>query len=343
MKRMVAVLLTAAAVAPLAAQENPFRSQAGTVKSALIAYTLSGDQAGTEELAIASGRSATRTNGSTRVFGKDIKMNQLTLETGDSSYRVDLEKKEGFRVSSQRRAMADEYDKLSPAEKGRFQANMQALAATFTQAFGAGGVANAAQVQGRETVAGQACEVHKMGDVTVCTLVGAPAVPLRFEGEVMCLRMNKVATTASVNGAVPADRFAVPTDIKWKDAGAGVMTDDQARQFVRRMASPELADSLAQSQRQMQAARDSARARGQASDSLTAAQHEQACRTMRDGIQLHFQVRPPNPAQEVQQAASAQIASADSVAKAAMKSAADTAINKAKKGIFGKIKKPKVP
>ncbi len=309
----------------------------------------SGDQTGNEEFALTGDRRATRTHATIRVFGRDVKQDHWELETDDSTYRVDLEKKEGYRALSMKRVMADEYDKLSAVEKQRFQANAAALAGSLSKAFGAGSIAGAAEARGQETLAGQVCEVHKVGTFTVCTLLGAPTIPLHVAGEVMCLRTNKVASTAALNGTVPADRFALPADIKWKSADA--MTEDGARQFVRHMASPGLTDSLAHAQQQLQVARDSARARqaragdgGAVSpDSLTPQQRDQLCRTMRDGIQLHIQVTPPNPAGMVQQQVDAQVASADSLAKSAAKSAADTAVSKAKQNIFGKFTKPKIP
>jgi hypothetical protein len=351
--RILLGILGVALAMPVQAQiaaVNPFRYsfQTGAVKTALIAYSLAGDQAGTEEFALAAERRATRTNATTRVLGKDVKQNQLEIDTGDSTYRVDLEKKEGYRAPSRARAMADEYEKLSPAEKQRFDANATALAGIMAQAFGVGALTGVAQAHGQQTVAGQLCEVHKVGDFTVCTLVGAPAIPLRVEGEVMCLRMNKVATAATLNAAVPPDRFALPTDVKWKSDQAP-MSEDEARQFVRHLASQEATDSILRMQQQMQTARDSARARqtgvggAQRGDSLTLEQHEQLCRTMREGIRLRLEITPPNPAKLVQQEAAAQMAGVDSLAKSAVKGAADSAVSKAKKGIFGKIKKPTFP
>ena len=348
MRTLWLTLASVAAAAPLLAQANPFRS-GWAAKSALVAYALGGDQSGTEELALAPDRRATRTNSTTRVFGKDVKQNRLEIDTPDSSYRIDLDKKEGYRVLSYSKVMADEYDKLSAAEQQRFQTNMQALAGVFMQAYGAGTLAQAAQSQGRQTIAGQTCDVHKIGAFTTCNLVGAPSIPLSVAGEFMCLRTNTIATAVTVNSAPPADRFAVPAGIDWKSPGGNEMTEEQARAFVHHMASPQLTDSLAHAAQQLQAARDSARAHqvsagGAASgDSLTTAQHEQMCRTMREGIQLHLNIQPPNPAAEAQRAASAQVASADSLAHAAVKNAADTAVSKAKQGLFGKIKKPKIP
>lgn len=349
MKHALAGLAVLTALAPtLTAQQNPFRPSGGTVKSALVQYSVSGDENGTEELAVAADRRATRTTTTVRVFGKDTKVNRLEVDSRDSTYRVDLEKKEGYRIASPTTAMADEYDKLSPADKERFQANMRELATVFAQAFGAGSMSNAAEVKGRDTVAGQTCEVHQLGTFVVCTLVGAPQVPLRLQGELFCLRVNRVATAATVNGAVSPDRFALPTDIKWKDPGGEVMNEADARQFVHRMASQDVSDSLARARQQVKAAQDSARARAQAgggtqpSDSLTAEQREQVCKTMRDGIQLHVRLAPPNPGKMVEQGVTAEVTSAQARAEALLSSVADTAKARAKEKLVKKLK-PKFP
>jgi hypothetical protein len=333
--------------AALAAQQNPFRPSAGSVKSALVQYALTGDENGTEELASTADRRAIRTNGTTRVFGKDIKVNRLEIDTRDSSYRVDLDKKEGYRTASGTTVMALEYDKLSEGEKARFQANMRELASVFAQAFGPGAIGAAGDVKGRETVAGQTCELRQMGTFTVCTPPGAPDIPLRVQGEVFCLRINKVATTAVFNGTVPPDRFALPADVKWKGGEREAMSEDDARKFIHYMASQEVADSLAKARVQLQAAQDSARARAQvrggaqSADSLTPDQRDQMCKTMREGIQLHVQVSPPNPGKMVQQGVAARVSSAQAMAQA-LAGAADTAKARAKEGLMKKLK-PRIP
>ncbi len=332
----------------LAAQQNPFRPSGGSVKSAIVQYSLTGDETGTEELAFTADRRATRMNTTTRVLGKDVKVNRLEVDTRDSSYRVDLEKKEGYRTPSLVPVMADEYDKLSAAEKQRFQANMRELASVFTQAFGAGALSGAAEVKGRETVAGQACEVHQVGNFTVCLLVGAPEVPLRLQGELFCVRVNKVATSVALNTSVPGDRFAVPADIKWKSAEREAMGEEDARKFVHYMASQEVSDSLAKAREQIKAAQDSARARAQAgggaqpTDSLTPEQREQMCKTMREGIQFRVQLSPPNPGKMVEQGVAARLSSAKAMASAILSSVEETAKARAKEGITKKIK-PKFP
>jgi len=342
MRLIVALLIGAAVSAPLAAQQNPFQTSYGSLKSALIEYTLSGDQEGTAELAFTAGRQVTRTTATTHVFGKDVKTDQMNITTPDSLYTVDLTKNEGYRVPSQTAAMADEYNKLSEAEKQRFQSNMQGIAGIFSQSFGLGALSQNV-AQGRETIAGQACDDHSYGSISYCSLAGAPAIPLRTEASVLCLHTVKVATTAVINGGVPQDRFQPPSGITWKDAGQGGMTEDQARTFVRRMASQQLADSLAQARQQLRALRDSAAAHGagQGLDSLTPAQHDQMCKVMREGI--HLSITPPNPAEAVQGAVTTQVASADSAARSMIKGAADTAVNRAKQNILGKIKKPHFP
>jgi hypothetical protein len=343
MRPIVALLITAALSARLTAQQNPFQMSAGNVKSALIEYTLSGDQVGTEELAISNGRRATHTTATTHVFGKDVKTDRLDIATPDSLYTIDLAKHEGYGVPSQSGVMADEYSKLSAADKQRFQTNTQGIAGIFAQSFGLGALSQSS-ARGQETVAGQSCDDHSFGSLSFCSLTGAPGIPLRSESEVLCIHTVQEATSAVINGPVPTDRFQPPTGINWKDAAGGGMTEDQARAFVRHMASQQLADSLAQARQQLQALKDSAVAHGggaQTADSLTPAQHDAMCKTMRQGI--HLSITPPNPADAVQGAATAQIASADSTAKALLRGAADSAATKVKQGIFGKLKKPHFP
>jgi hypothetical protein len=161
---------------------------------------------------------------------------------------------------------------------------------------------------------------------------------------VLCLHTVRLATSGVINGPVPADRFQPPAGINWKDGAGGGMTEDHARAFVRYMASQQLADSLAHARQQLRALKDSAAAHGggaPGTDSLTPAQYDAMCKTMREGI--HLSITPPNPADAVQGAATAQIAGVDSTAKALLRGAGDTAASKVKQGIFGKIKNPHFP
>lgn len=343
MKRAVLALALFSSSAPLASQQNPFRPAPGSVKSALVQYTLSGDETGTEELAFTAERWATRSNTTTRVLGKAVKVHRLDIETRDSSYHVDLERKEGYRAQSQLPIVAEAYDALSAAEQRRFGQNMQDLARVLAQAFGVGAISGAAQAKGKETIAGQACELHQLGGFTSCNLVGAPEIPLKLEGELFCIRSSKVASMVSLNATVPADKFAVPPDIKWKTAEREAMSADDARQLVRLLASQELADSLAQAKQQIKAAQDSARARGQQpADTLTAEQREEVCKTMRDGIKLRVEVTPPNPGKMVEAGVTERMASARALASAMLSAATEEAKGRAKEGIRKKLK-PRFP
>jgi len=339
---VLAVALLASS-ATLAAQQNPFRPPPGNVKSALVQYTLSGDQTGTEELAFTPERWATRSNTTTRVLGKDMKVNRLDIVTRDSSFHVDLEKKEGYRARSPLPDIAAEYDKLSGGEKQRFQQNVEDLASVFAQALGVGAIAGAAQAKGKETIAGQTCEVRQLGSFRSCGLIGAPEIPLKLEGELFCVRTSKVASAVSLNAPVPADKFAVPADIKWKSAEQEAMPTEDARKLIRFLASEELADSLAKAKQQIKAAQDSAKAHGQQpADTLTAEQREEVCKTMRDGIKLRVQVSPPNPGKMVEAGVTERMTSARTLASAMLSAAAEEAKGRAKQGIMKKLK-PKFP
>ena len=343
MKPAVLAVAMLASSATLAAQHNPFRPVPGSVKSALVQYTLSGDETGTEELAFTPERWATRSNTTTRVLGKNMKVNRLDIATRDSSFHVDLEKKEGYRARSAVPAIAAEYDKLSAGEKQRFAQNVQDLASVFAQALGVGAMAGAAQAKGKETIAGQTCDVHQLGSFRSCNLVGAPEIPLKLEGELFCIRTHKVASSVSLNAPVPADKLAVPADIKWKEAQREAMSDEDAQRFIRFLASQELADSLAKAKEQIKAAQDSAKAHGQQpADTLTAEQREEVCKTMRDGIKLRVEVSPPNPGKMIEAGVTERMTHARTLASAMLSAATEEAKGRAKEGLKKKLK-PKFP
>jgi hypothetical protein len=278
---MVAVVLLAAR-APLAAQANPFKPGGGAVQSAVITYALSGTMAGTEELTVDGDRMARRGSTTMKMFGKTVSSETLVLTTHDSVYSVDLTKKSGFALPNYAPYMADEYDRLSGKQKKQLQQNMELAAQTLGQAFGMGSIAQANKVVGQETVAGQACEVRKFGDWSVCALAADPRIALKTSGEIMCMDMSQVATSATINQGAPADKFAAPTGIRWAPPDTAFRDPKTtAKQMLEMLSSEEFRDSLLATQKNMKAAEDSAGVR-----QMTPEEREQSCQQLRQAFKV---------------------------------------------------------
>jgi len=249
----------------------------------VITYSLSGSLSGTEELALDGTRTARRSATSMKMFGKTVTTESLALMTEDSVYSVDLSKKTGVALPNYGPLLADEYDRLSGKQKKQLQQNMELAAQSLGAAFGMGNIAQANKVVGQETVAGQACEVRKFGDWSVCALAADPSIALKTSGEIMCMEMNTVATSATINQGAPADKFAMPSGVNWTAADTSVTRDPKAtaKQMLEMLSSEEFRDSLLAAQKDMKAAEDSAGVK-----EMTPEEREQACQQLRQAFKV---------------------------------------------------------
>jgi hypothetical protein len=283
MRYVLAFVATVAVSAPLAAQVNPFKPGGGAVHSAVIAYTLSGSLSGTEELALDGDRMVRRGSTSMRVFGRTVTSESVVLSTHDSVYSVDLTKKTGFVLPNYGPYLADEYDRLSGKQKKQLQQNLELAAQTMGQAFGMGNIAQANQAVGQETVAGQTCDLRKFGDWSVCALAADPRITLKASGEIMCMEMNTVASSATINQGVPADEFALPAGVSWSPRDTSLSRDPKAtaKEMLQMLSSEELRDSLLAAQKKMTAAEDSAGVR-----EMTPEEREQSCAQLREAYHV---------------------------------------------------------
>jgi len=283
MRFALAFVVLFAATSSLAAQVNPFKPSGRSVKSAVIAYTVSGAMSGTEELALDGDRMARRGATSMKMFGRTVTSETLTLTTRDSVYSVDLTKKTGFAMPNYGPFLADEYDRLSGKQKKQLQQNLELAAQTLGQAFGLGSIAQANQVAGQETVAGQTCDVRKFGDWSVCALAADPSITLRTSGEIMCMELNTVATSATINQGASADKLAMPSGVVWTPPDTSLSRDPKAtaKEMLQMLSSEELRDSLLAAQKDMKAAEDSAGVK-----QMTPAEREQACAQLREAYHI---------------------------------------------------------
>lgn len=283
MRYVLGFVAAMAVTTPLVAQVNPFRPARGGVQSAAITYTLSGSISGTEDLVLDGDRVVRRGATRMKMFGKTVTSESLVLMTHDSVYSVDLTKKTGFAMPNYGPYLADEYDHLPGKQKKQLQQNLELAAQTLGRAFGMGNIAQANQVVGQETVAGQACEVRKFGDWSVCALAADPRITLRTSGEVMCLEMSTVATSAAINQGAPAAKFALPAGVAWTPPDTSLSRDPKAtaKEMLRMLSSEEFRDSLLAAQKKMTAAEDSAGVR-----EMTPEEREQSCAQLRQAFNV---------------------------------------------------------
>jgi hypothetical protein len=231
-----------------AAQQNPFKlPKNNTPVSVQYAYT--GDMQGTGQRAVSNDRVMEHRSTTGKFFGKTSTMDSWTLITPDSSYSADLTKKTGVAMPNVLPYMAKAYDDLDGTSKQRLHQNMQEMVQMISQAFGTQTMVSDEKTA-TKTYAGEKCDERTFGTFSVCSMQGAPAVPLHVSGSMMCVSYEETATAVK-KGDPAAAEFAPPAGITFQRDTNLASPDSMAHGFVKYLASQELADSIAKAKSEM--------------------------------------------------------------------------------------------
>lgn len=330
MRYVVLVAVLAGFALPATAQPNPFKLPKGGIKGGItVTYALSGDLSGTAMLSGDGERLVHRQTGSLKLMGKTSSIDSWTLTTPDSSYRVDLAKKQGFVTANLFPAFAEAYDGLDGAAKKRLHQNMEDMGAMLSRGFNLAGL-NAGEKLSSKSYAGQECEEHRFGPMLICTMSKAPIL-LHSQLSLVCMNFEETATEIRL-GAPPPEAFAPPAGITWKPDPNLQKPDSMARGFVLYLASQQLADSIAKAKAAAEAAQAPAGQPGHAPKPTPAqqAQVQQACEFFKN-LDIG----------KVMADATNQMAK--EMADAAKQAAIDAAKNAGTNKLKGLFKKPKIP
>ena len=204
------------AVAPVAAQANPWAFDLGPYRS--IAVTLQGG--GNIEVngrVLGSGRTTGLVLFAPAAMRMSLTIATTIQGTSDSgtawaviSGDTEAADNGGDTVTvepSFRVLLAREFEALAPAARAKVLANLRALGDVAEEELDAHPSAFGEKT-GSATVAGQTCDIYTTGERATCVLPQAPAVALRFragEGN-----YELAATEVRFNVPVPPDAFAYP-------------------------------------------------------------------------------------------------------------------------------------
>jgi hypothetical protein len=231
-----------------AAQQNPFKlPKNNTPVSVQYAYT--GDMQGTSQRAVSNDRVMEHRSTTGKFFGKTSTMDSWTLITPDSSYSADLTKKTGVAAPNVLPYMAKAYDGLDGTSKQRLHQNMQDMVQMISRAFGTQAMWSDEKTA-TKTYAGEKCDERTFGTFSICSMQGAPAVPLHVSGSMMCVNYEETATAVK-KGEPAAAEFAPPAGITFQGDSNLANPDSMAHGFVKYLASQELADSIAKAKSEM--------------------------------------------------------------------------------------------
>lgn len=321
MRRFVCCALLASAAAPaLAAQGNPFKLQLKGLPNYTVEYAYGGDMSGTGRTTSGDSRFASMQTRTGKFFGKTSTTSTWSMTDPEYIWTADVDKKTGTKSVNPLPSMAKAYDDLDGAGKARFHSNMEGMMQFVTRAFP--GMSFRGEKKGTRTYAGESCELTELGGFSYCTMSSTP-VTLYASGTFLCIAFEETAT--KVSRSSDASLFEPPAGIKWTEELDRPHADSMARAFVGRMASQELADSIAK-------ARSEAASHGNGNaQQMTPEQQKQMC----DALKNFSLSKAMNDAfKEV-------VASAAKEAKdEAIQGAKDDAKNKIKRGLGGLIKRP---
>jgi hypothetical protein len=248
MKRIVLGVVLGLLATPAAAQQNPFKLPKNKTPVA-VEYSYAGDMQGTGQREVSHDRVMEHRSTTGKFFGKTSTMDSWTLITPDSTYSADLVKKTGVAGPNVLPRMAKAYDDLDGASKQRLHQNMQDMVQMISRAFGTQAMWSDEKT-GTKTYAGEKCDEHTFGTFTICSMQGAPAVPLHVSGSLLCIDYEETATSVK-KGDPPASDFAPPAGIAFRRDTNLVDADSMARGFVKYLASQELADSIAKAKAEL--------------------------------------------------------------------------------------------
>ena len=221
---MAAMALILIWACPALAADNPFEPPP-PFNSAIIKYKYEGTQSGQSTVYYKGPVKAEHKQVATKVLGFGSEDNTIVITEPKRITTVDLGKNEAYYTGNYMTYMAQEYEKLSPAEKKRVKKNAEKMAGNFMAAMG-----------GKPQIRQGAYMNHPVDIVTVMGLTiytwKGKQVPLKQEGSVMGMRMNMVATSVKTGVPIPSGKLRVPAGIK---AVFNQEADDQQRKTAKRV------------------------------------------------------------------------------------------------------------
>jgi hypothetical protein len=222
--------VTLGAAAAALADDNPFIIKY-PFKSLIVKYKMTGDQSGSETLYIKGDASARHINTTAKVFGMTQTTRGIEIATPDKVIHVDLAEGEAHATGNPMTYMAQEYEKLSSAEKARVKENSKKMGTQFGQAMMGGGEPQVSE----GTFLGKPVTITKMGSMTSYVWKDTNVL-LKSQGSIMGMSHNSEAVSVKEGASVPDDKLRVPDGIE-------VVFDKEADNMQRQMAK-KMMDSL---------------------------------------------------------------------------------------------------
>lgn len=188
---------------PEAQLEGGLNYKRYNIKSAIIKYQQTGVPQGTEEVYFDryGAREARYAKGEFNISGFSTKINTMTLNDGEWIYSIDLDKRSGTKISNViLKQVVENY-------KGK---NLAEIGEEFLKATG--GVKT-----GVDQVAGRTCDVWEIKNLNAKSCIWK-GITLKSEVKLGRVQQTTIVTSLEENVSIPADKFVIPSDIKFSDS-----------------------------------------------------------------------------------------------------------------------------
>ncbi len=195
LKCLIAVAAIVLAANKLKAEANPWARKL-PFEQAVITYTLSGMEAGTEILYIREYGLKTARYRTTRttMLGLTQKRSSVEITTPDWLYIFDLQEGTGSKSINPRKLMIEEYEKLSDAEKEKVNENSENMAGVVSAGLHGDLEPNV------ENILGYSCDRVRAIGSTIYMIHGT-GIHLSYESDLLGIKMKSVATSIKMQGA----------------------------------------------------------------------------------------------------------------------------------------------
>ncbi len=208
-------------------------------KNATIHYTISGMENGTEVSYVRDyGKEiATYHTTKTTMMGMTMVNETVDIDTPEWSYQFDLTERTGTKSVNPEKYMAEEYNKLSRADKKRVEENSEKMGLSVAEGFG-GKIQ-----QDAKKILGYSCDRAEMMGNVVYSIHGT-GLPLLVETNIMGMTMQIEATSVD-KGKVADSFFQFPKGIEPKfDPQSDAVAREMARQTIAMLKNPESAKKM---------------------------------------------------------------------------------------------------
>lgn len=196
---------------------------------AVINYTISGTEKGTQTVYIKDGGQNVAKHRKTAMKMLGIKQETDTVEitSPDHVITVNLKEKTGTKQINPVKFMIEEYNKLSAADKQKVMTNAEKTGMNMMEGFKGKVTPKAQKIHGFD------CDKVEIMGVTNY-LINGTNIELKSNSSMMGVKMNVEATSVDTKAAIPANAFEVP-------AGIQIQTVTQADEMTKQMAKSTIA------------------------------------------------------------------------------------------------------